>query len=77
MRRLAIMVTGLVLVAGLAGPARADTGHGGPAGAVVAARHRGADRDGSRRFRPASDDAPGEGRSHYDREHHDDDSVLD
>ena len=76
MRRLPIMLTGLVLVAGLAGPAWADTGQGRPAGAVVTARHRGADRDGPRRFHSASDDSPGEGRAHYDREHHDDDSVL-
>jgi len=76
MRMLPTTLTGLVLVTGLALPARADAGSGRPAGRTVTARHRGEDRDGSGRFRPASDDAPGEGRSHYDREHHDDDSVL-
>ena len=61
MRRLPITLTGLVLIAGL-------TGLAGPAWADTG--------HGQRRFRSASNDAPGEGRSHYDRKHHDDDSVL-
>ena len=76
MGRLAIVVGGVTLAVGLAVPAYADGG-GRLNGATVAAHHRGAGGgDRERRFRPASDDAPGEGRSHYDREHHDDDSVL-
>ena len=76
MRKLPITLTGLVLVAGLAAPAWADGGTGRPGRGAVTARHRGGHQGGDRRFRSASDDAPGEGRSHYDRQHHDDDSVL-
>lgn len=60
MRRLAIVVAGVVLSAGLAGPAWAHERDGGRA----------------RRFHSTSDDRPGEGRAHYDREQHDDGSLF-
>jgi hypothetical protein len=57
MRRLAMTLASLTMIAGLAAPAWACDGNGnaGP----------------PRRFHSASNDRPGEGRAHYDREHHD------
>lgn len=53
MRSMAMTLASLTLVAGLGTPAWASdrTGHG----------------DQPRRFHPASNNAPGDGRSHYDR----------
>ena len=77
MRRLAIVVSGVTCVVGLAVPAYADGG-GRLEAATVTTHHRGTgDADRERRFRSTADDTPGEGRAHYDREHHDDDGVLD
>jgi hypothetical protein len=75
MRRLAIMLCGVTCAVGFAVPAYADGG-GRLNGATVTHHRRSGGEDGPRRFRSASDDPPGEGRSHYDREHHDDPSLF-
>jgi len=87
MRRLFTTLGGVALVVVLATPAWADTApkpathtittHGDEGHHRYHPRSR--DRDGNSyqgTSAQGSDDPPGEGRSHYDKLHHDDDSSL-
>jgi hypothetical protein len=87
MRKLLTTVAGVALVAGLAAPAGAETTAKPADRPITAERHHRDDRPRSRPSGPYAGtrsedpesgprspdgDPPGEGRSHYDREQHDD-----
>ena len=87
MRGLFTTFTGVILVAGLAGPAWADATPKGAVQTVVThgdeGHHRYHDRSRERdgngyhgSSAQGSDDSPGEGRSHYDKAQHDDPNVA-